>query len=174
VATGVQQSLPVVMISGQLSSPLQLPLRDPSATVQQKVEDDLVAKAVDQPPALRGSEGRRRGRGLIAGTDLDVSRHDRYLRHKRSNRRVRKTSPQLHPTTQQVRASSEHHRRRSCRLRKRLGPHWGHAQGGVGLRVQVAVAVEREADRAPLSRSRRPGGRRVPRQRSGEAQPCAG
>jgi hypothetical protein len=36
-------------------------LRDPSATVQQKVEDDLVAKAVDQPPALRGSEGRGEG-----------------------------------------------------------------------------------------------------------------
>jgi hypothetical protein len=37
-------------------------------------------------------------------------------------------SPHLHPTTQQLRASSVHHRRRSCRRRRRLGPHWGHAR----------------------------------------------
>jgi hypothetical protein len=73
-------------------------------------------------------------------------------------------SPHLHPLSQQVRASSVHHRRRSPRLHDRLGPHWATpgpprqpdhgavrgrpdgtvervqvvAEGGVGLRVQVA------------------------------------
>jgi hypothetical protein len=79
-------------------------------------------------------------------------------------------SPHLHPTTQQLRASSVPHRRCSRRPRGRLGPRPGRrgrpnhgagrcrmsgavervqavAQGGVGLGVQVAVAIEGEADR---------------------------
>ena len=53
--------------------------------------------------------------------------------------------PDLHPTTQQVRASPYHHRRRSRRSLGCLWPHWGHglpAQPNDGLLGGWAAPVE--------------------------------
>jgi hypothetical protein len=55
--------------------------------------------------------------------------------------------PRLHPTTQQVRASSEHHRRRSRCSPGCLGPHLGHAR--------TAEAAEPRCHPVPAGRCRR-------------------